>query len=183
MDHRYHDGYYSHSPKSRWNLLGDFQQLSEDEIEMFLPQICNILFSLDNNEEDRKLFQYFESILLNKCADSLPFGMRLSGMLSASFVPQSPTESIFKLMSGSASRSDELFMSFQEKVQYYTEYGGDALPTCASELRRVYCSDYQYLLECLTRLGYSLKNYPVRYRSTHLRNALMEYNSLLHHRM
>jgi len=35
-------------PKTRWQLLNDFQSFTEDEIETFLPQICNILIDRDN---------------------------------------------------------------------------------------------------------------------------------------
>jgi hypothetical protein len=32
------------SPPSHWTLLNHFRTLSDDEIESFLPQICNLLF-------------------------------------------------------------------------------------------------------------------------------------------
>ena len=68
--------------KSHYGLLNDFQQLPEEEIESFLPQICNILFDCQSSgSEGDNLFQTFERLLVDKCADCLPFGMRVCGLL------------------------------------------------------------------------------------------------------
>ena len=72
--------YYSSPPKSHWALLAEFQELPEDEIEGFLPQVCNILIDRDMKDE-YGIFDHFERILLEKCAKCLTFGMRVSGLL------------------------------------------------------------------------------------------------------
>lgn len=72
--------HHSYPPKSHWTLLSELQQVPEDEIEEFLPQICNILIERDT-VTDHDVFNYFERILLEKCAGCLPFGMRASSML------------------------------------------------------------------------------------------------------
>lgn len=78
---------YPHQPKSHWTLLTELQQLPEDEIEQFLPQICNILFDVETcgasrgDNTGRELSHYLEDILIQKCQDSLPFGLKLCGLL------------------------------------------------------------------------------------------------------
>ena len=71
---------FSSPPKSHWSLLSEFQNLPEDEIEGFLPQICNILLDRDSTDE-YGLFEHFERILVEKCAGCLTFGMRVCGLL------------------------------------------------------------------------------------------------------
>jgi hypothetical protein len=68
------------APKSHWTLLSEFQQLPEDEIESFLPQICNILIDRDTTD-DVGLFDHFERILIEKCSGCLTFGIRVCGLL------------------------------------------------------------------------------------------------------
>jgi hypothetical protein len=46
----FQDQYYgSHwkPPKSHWSLLNDLQTASNDDVELFLPQICNIVLARD----------------------------------------------------------------------------------------------------------------------------------------
>ena len=66
-----------------WALLSEFQQLPEDEIEGFLPQICNILIDRDTSRirDDYAIYDYFEKLLVEKCADCLTFGIRVCGLL------------------------------------------------------------------------------------------------------
>ena len=71
---------FSSPPKSHWSLLSEFQNLPEDEIEGFLPQICNILLDRDSKDEFG-LYEHFERILIEKCAGCLTFGMRVCGLL------------------------------------------------------------------------------------------------------
>ena len=66
--------------KSPWSLLSDFKSLSENEIEKFLPQICNILIDKDPTQ-DPDIFAYMENILADKCASCLTFGLRTSSLL------------------------------------------------------------------------------------------------------
>lgn len=71
---------FSSPPKSHWALLSEFHSLPEDEIEGFLPQICNIL--IDREAKDNfGLYEHFERILIDKCAGCLTFGMRVCGLL------------------------------------------------------------------------------------------------------
>ena len=88
-----YNSYPSYPPKSYYSLISDLQQLPEEEIESFLPQICNILFDCDREDfpydggggggggRTSSLFNYFESVVLSKCADCLPFGMKVCGLL------------------------------------------------------------------------------------------------------
>lgn len=71
---------FSSPPKSHWALLSEFHNLPEDEIEAFLPQICNILLDRDQ-KDDFGLYEHFERILIDKCAGCLTFGMRVCGLL------------------------------------------------------------------------------------------------------
>ena len=71
---------FSSPPKSHWALLSEFHSLPEDEIEGFLPQICNILLDRDP-KDDYGLYDHFERILIEKCAGCLTFGMRVCGLL------------------------------------------------------------------------------------------------------
>jgi hypothetical protein len=69
-----------HPTKSHWSLLNDFQNLSENDLEKFLPQICNILVNGDNLNDNR-VFQSFEDILVAKCSNCMPFGIRVCNLL------------------------------------------------------------------------------------------------------
>ncbi len=78
--------YHAHTTplKSHWTLLNDFQQLPEEDIELFLPQICNMI--LDRGSlTDNHLFDYFEQLLVNKCADCFPFGLRVCALLKVRY--------------------------------------------------------------------------------------------------
>lgn len=70
-------------PKSHWTLLSEFQNLPEEDIETFLPQICNMILDRDSLN-DPAIFDYFERIILSKCAQCLPFGLRVCGVLRVS---------------------------------------------------------------------------------------------------
>ena len=75
-----HFGQNIYPPKSHWSLLSELQQLPEEDLEDFLPQLCNIL--LDRDSEDAYgLYDHFEEVLLDKCAKCLPFGLRVYGLL------------------------------------------------------------------------------------------------------
>ena len=66
--------------KSYWSLLSDFKSLSENEVEKFLPQVCNILIEKDSTQ-DPDVFSYLEKILAEKCAGCLTFGLRTCSLL------------------------------------------------------------------------------------------------------
>ena len=72
--------HFSHVPKSHWTLINEFHQIPEQEIELFIPQICNII--LDREAlNDQNIFEYFEKILVKKCADCFPFGVKVANYL------------------------------------------------------------------------------------------------------
>lgn len=72
--------------RTHWDLLSDLHGLPEESLEAFLPQICNMV--LDRTVlRDSLLFEYFERILLQKCAYSISFGMRVSNTLQVPPLP------------------------------------------------------------------------------------------------
>ena len=71
--------------KSYWSLLSDFKNLPENEIEKFLPQVCNILIEKDNSQ-DPDIFSYLEKILSEKCAGCLTFGLRTCSLLKVRYI-------------------------------------------------------------------------------------------------
>ena len=75
-----HENYYIPNQKSYWTLIEDFRSISEDEIEKFLPQICNILIE-KNIPDEYGIYPHFERVLLDKCARCLPFGIRVCNIL------------------------------------------------------------------------------------------------------
>lgn len=69
--------YQSYPLKSHWTLLSELQQFPEEELENFLPQLCNILLDRETISDDA-LFEFFERILVDKCEKSLLFGAKVS---------------------------------------------------------------------------------------------------------
>lgn len=67
-------------PKSHWTLLHELQQLPEEEIDHFLPQVCNMVMDRESLGDD-DLFNYFESVIERKCAECFTFGTRVCGVL------------------------------------------------------------------------------------------------------
>lgn len=174
-------------PKSHWTLLNEFKQLPEEEIDHFLPQICNMILDRESLRED-DLYDYFESVVEQKCADCFSFGTRVCGVLKVMYLlnlflscidtnlfplvlslqatQPAPSESLFKslytLTSPSAAqtlRSEERLRAFQERIEYATMYGLHLSPQ-HSEMRSSYYRDYQFMLDTLARLGIELKSYP-----------------------
>jgi len=74
----------SYAPKSLWTLLNEFKQLPEEEIDHFLPQICNMILDRESLRDD-DLFDYFESVMEQKCADCFSFGTRVCGVLKVTY--------------------------------------------------------------------------------------------------
>ena len=72
--------------KSHWSLLNELSLIPEDDIEIFLPQICNILTDREVGYDEFGLFQQFERVLLSKCANCLTFGMRVCFLLKVLIV-------------------------------------------------------------------------------------------------
>lgn len=76
--------HHSLPPKSHWTLLADFQRLNEDEMEIFLPQLCNMMLDDSSSSSllsDSRILDYFQQILCQKCSECLPFGIRVTNML------------------------------------------------------------------------------------------------------
>lgn len=172
-------------PKSHWSLLTEFQHYPEEEIESFLPQICNMI--LDRNAlNEPAIFDYFERIILSKCAKCLPFGLRVCGVLRGAAA--APAEGLFKNMLLNSNnllqqRKQETLRTFHERVEYFTAHGENSLPSMVRDLRLEYFQDFHFLLNTLARLGIELKSYPVNQRNMHLKRALSQCNTLLYYRM
>ena len=171
--------------KTYWHLLNDLKSLPEDEIENFLPQLCNIL--VDNNfakSMDYQVYGQLRSVLLGKCAGSLPFGMRVCALIAAMAEP--PSESIFKVFSaaddGGADARAERIRYLQQGAEAAT-FHGDQLPSRFSKLRASYMKDMTTLLENFARIGRELKSYPLQHRNYHLRSAVTALNEILFNRM
>jgi hypothetical protein len=79
---------YSFPPRSHWSLLSEFHLLDDKELENFLPQLCNILVERDTSV-DHDLFDYFERLVLDKCCNSVTFGMRACSILKVTFLVSS----------------------------------------------------------------------------------------------
>lgn len=61
-------------------LLTEFENMQEEEIETFLPQIVNII--LDREAlSDPHVIDHLEKIILRKCSKFFPFGLRVFGAL------------------------------------------------------------------------------------------------------
>lgn len=170
--------------KSHWTLLSEFQQLPDDEIEKYLPQICNIILDRDSSLNDYGLYDQFEQILVERCAKSFPFGLRLSGYLKAT--SSGSSESLFTQVLSSSNTNnqqrEERLRILQEHAEAATA-NGYQLPHRMNTLRSYYYRDYQFMLETLTRLGIELKSSPVEVRNNHLREALSDFNDILYSRM
>lgn len=152
-----------HIPKSHWTLLNEFKQLPEEEVDHFLPQVCNMVLDRESLRDD-DLYDYFESVLEQKCAECFSFGTRVCGVLKAT--QPAPSESLFKSIysltspsSAQTIRSEERLRAFQERIEHATMYGLHLSPE-HSEMRSTYYRDYQFMLDTLARLGIELKSYP-----------------------
>eukprot|EP01038_Epipyxis_sp_PR26KG_P011216 gene11216-15050_t len=171
-------------PKSHWTLLTELQQLNEDEVETFLPQLCNILLDRECfGVQDEDLFGYLESILVTKCSTCFPFGIRVCNTLKAAAAI--PSEGLFKnVLSNNiqAQMREERLRNFHDRAEYATANGNN-LPTSAKQLRSAYFQDYNFLLDTLTRVGSELKAFPANRRLAHLKNAISQCNALLFNRM
>lgn len=79
-----YEGNIVHQPEvTHWSLLHELNDLPNDEIERFLPQVCNIALDRDDLKDDH-LSDYFERIIVNKCSSCFPFGLRVCGLLKVS---------------------------------------------------------------------------------------------------
>lgn len=174
--------YGSIPPKSHWALLSEFQQLPEDEIEAFLPQVCNILVDRDQKDE-YGVYDQFERILVEKCAGCLTFGMRVCGLLKAA--SPGPSEGLFKNVlannAGQVAREERL-RNLHEHCEAATLHGNN-LPDRMNHLRSTYFRDVNFMLDTLSRLGTELKAYPHAQRNHHLQNAVSNLNNWLYNRM
>ena len=169
-------------PKSHWTLLAEFQSLPEDEIERFLPQVCNIILEREI-KDDYGIYDQFERILVAKCAGCMTFGMRVCGLLKAASPP--PSEGLFKnvLVNNAAQIArDERLRNLHEHCEAATLHG-DNLPDRMNHLRSTYFRDVNFMLDTLARLGSELKTFPLAQRNHHLQNAVGNMNNWLFTRM
>ena len=72
-------------PRNQWTLLTDFHQFKDFNVEQILPQVCELLLERDSSPENA-VFEYFESIMIEKCANCLPLGIKMCSLLQASCV-------------------------------------------------------------------------------------------------
>lgn len=161
-------GYSPHSPKSHWNLLSDFQALPEDDIEEFLPQICNILVAQDASPNDEYgIYSHFGKILMEKCAGCLPFGLRVCSLLKSAqqsdMVAQSAgsgtdggllSGGLFKSVLGSSQPSPEARQRAM-RLRYLVQGAEEAtshglrLPQRVGYLRAKYYHDLNLMLDTM----------------------------------
>ena len=185
--------------KTQWNLLSDFQQLPEDEIEEFLPQICNILVEREREQgqpvDEYGVYAQFHKLLVEKCAGCLPFGLRVCSLLKSAAQGPPTTGGVFQAVLGGigprgsaglpavspGGREDRLRYLHQQAEEATSH--GMRLPQHAGYLRAKYYHDLNFMLETMARLGRDLKAHPVDQRNYHLRSAVAQLNSLLFNRM
>lgn len=179
--------------KNHWNLLGDFQQLPEDEIEEFLPQICNILVERDQGlgaNDEYGVYAHFHKLLVEKCAGCLPFGLRVCSLLKSAAQGPPSTGGFFQSILGSSRPAtgsavpgrDDRLRYLHQQAEEATSHGM-GLTQAAGYLRGKYYHDLSFMLDTMARLGRDLKVHPVDQRNFHLRNAVAQLNSLLFTRM
>lgn len=173
---------FGQPPKSHWSLLSEFKDIPEDELEKFLPQICNMVLDRESLV-DQELFDYFEQILIHKCTKCLTFGTKVCGLLKSS-EGGSPSGLFRGMLSSSPQQQmrEQRIRSLLEKIEYATCHGHN-LPNSMAFLRANYFQDFQFFTDNLARLGYELKSYPDASRSAYLKSALSQYNTMLFHRM
>lgn len=192
----YHNG-HSISSQSYWSLLSDFQSLPEEEVELFLPQICNILLDRENQPSAgnalftshyQQIYHYLENMVLQKCAKSLPFGIKCCNLLRVSelirfsifvsyYATQACTtngrEGLFKSMFMNSQaqqkkhQEEETYHRLLNQIEYMTAHGEHHLPLNVKRLRYEYYQDFQYLIDILLRIGLELKSYPGMYALRH----------------
>lgn len=162
-------GYSPQPPKSHWNLLSDFQALPEDDIEEFLPQICNILVAQDASPNDEYgIYSHFGKILMEKCAGCLPFGLRVCSLLKSAQQSDlaaqntgSGTEGLlsgglFKSVLGSAQPSPDARQRAM-RLHYLVQGAEEAtshglrLPQRVGYLRAKYYHDLNVMLDTMVR--------------------------------
>jgi hypothetical protein len=87
---------------SQWSLLADIYGFSVHTLECMLPQVCALLIERDSSEQtnthndgynsaeyvadnirfrNAEIFDYMETMLVDKCALCLPFGMKMFNYL------------------------------------------------------------------------------------------------------
>lgn len=181
----------SSSRKTRWSLLSDLDKFPEDDLETFLPQLCNILIERDDGNShtsDDNLYVQFEKILLDKCAASLPFGIRMCAFLKA--LTQNPYDSSSGSSVGGSIRSSPYSNEYRsDRLRVMQEHfesitsSGKNLPSKVRYLRSIYFRDLSFMLDLLARVGKELRAYPKNHRNHHLKMAMSEFNNLLYSRM
>lgn len=66
--------------KTHWNLLSEFNDYTDEDIEPFIPQLCSMVLDggLHNNAD---ITNYFLEAIESRCANSLPFGTKALNIL------------------------------------------------------------------------------------------------------
>jgi hypothetical protein len=174
---------------SHWSLLSSFETLGEDEIETFLPQVCNILVDRDETGvADEAVYQQLENIVLDKCQRCFPFGVRFCNTIKASHGAVGERYGGLKLSSSASSspslkvREDRLRLLY-DKAEAATANGENTTPGAVQELRGRYFRDFGFMISTLARLGIELKRYVYSQRNHHLRAAMGQHNNMLFARM
>ena len=74
----------SQSVHTQWGLIQEFQDITEGEVENYLPQVTNILLPKNifhDKNVDERMLHFLELVLLEKCENCLPFGKKFSDYL------------------------------------------------------------------------------------------------------
>lgn len=153
--------YNSQYRLSHWSLLNQLSELKDDDLEPFIPQICNILLDVDSLSNPDVL-NSLERILVQKCALNLPFGLRVQGILK-SMVTRSESGLLKGWLKASSSsqsqKREEKLRILLEEIEQVTSKG-ENLPTEIEKLRKDYYRDYVLIGETLSKLGSDLRDVP-----------------------
>ena len=128
----------------------------------------------------------YEKVFLEKCARSLPLGVRVCNYLKAT--PYKVESGILgNVFDGSQAKQlqfekEDRFRKLIHEVEIRTSRGKN-LPAKYMSLRADYYKDLNFLLEIFSRLGDQLRNYPSGERNYHLRKAINEINAIVANRI
>eukprot|EP01031_Cornospumella_fuschlensis_P024377 gene24377-29471_t len=163
-----HHNYPIPPSKTPFSLLSELQHLKDDEIEVYLPQICNILVE-EGGCFDPGVYAYFQHIIVTKCEDSLGFGLRMCNALKTQ-------------------KREANIRNILQRVEEATRWGSPHPNphTNAADLpyrRNAYYEDMQAFFDFLSQIGEELKKVPHAQRGSRLSRGLEGVNSFLNERM
>lgn len=177
---------YPISKKSHWALIEDLRSISEDEVEKFLPQLCNILVDRDQSTgggDEFGIYQNLERVLMDKCAKCFPFGVRVCNLLTAAAYSAAAERKPWGSLGSEGSIDKEERIRHLQSIAEAATANGYNLPQRYSYLRSSYYRDFRFMLDSFSRLGEELKAYPIQQRNHHLREAVRDINGLIFNRM